>query len=68
MTTDPLYAYISDKGPIGQYRILHNGKGAGTLKPMELVVYQDIITEMVFVREFSNFQKQMALIPVDCVY
>jgi len=68
MTTDPLYAYISETGPIGQYRILLNGKGAGTLKPMELVVYQDIITEMVFVREFSNFQKQMALIPVDCVY
>lgn len=68
MTTEPLYAYVSETGPKGQYRILHNGKGAGPLKPMELVVYQDIITEEVYVREFSNFQKQMAPIPVDCVY
>ena len=68
MTSDPLYAYISETGPRGQYRILHNGRGAGTLKPMELVVYQDIITNEIYVREFENFQKQMALIPTDCVY
>lgn len=68
MTTDPLYAYLSETGPKGQYRILHNGKGAGPLKPMELVIYQDIITAEIYVREFENFQKQMVLIPVDCVY
>lgn len=56
------YSYLSETGPRGQYRILHNGKGAGTLKPMEMVIYQDIETEAVYVREFENFQKQMVLL------
>lgn len=56
------YAYRSEAGLKGRYRILHNGKGAGPLKPMELVIYQDIDTEAVYVREFENFQLQMELI------
>lgn len=68
MTTESLYAYLSDEGPRGQYRILYNAIGAGTMKPMETVVYQDIITDVVYVREFSDFQKKMSLIPTDCVY
>lgn len=61
--TDRFYAYKSEKGISGQYKILLNGRGAGTLKPMELVVYQDVITGGVYVREFANFNQQMVLLP-----
>lgn len=60
--TDRFYAYKSEHGNSGQYKILHNGKGAGILKPMELVIYQDVITGAVYVREFANFNQQMVLL------
>lgn len=62
---DLLYTCI---GKGGRYRIVDNALGAGNLRTggwTELVVYKDIETEQLYVRELSDFQARMEILPAE---
>lgn len=55
-------------GKGGKYSIVCNCKGAGTVKAQEFVVYQDLVSKEIYVRELSDFRARMEIVVNDVVY
>ena len=55
-------------GKGGRYKIVDNALGAGNLRTggwTELVVYKDVESEQLYVRELSDFQARMEILTTE---